>query len=145
MSVRILLADDEKGHVDLIIRNLRRTGISNEIQHFDNGQAIIDHLKIIEKEDQPLDSYLVLLDIRMPKVDGFDVLKFIKSSPRLKSIPVIMVTTTDDPTEVQRCHELGCNNYVTKPIEYKEFVEAIKRLGLFIQIVKVPEVESGKD
>ena len=141
MSLKILLADDEKGHVDLIIRNLRRSGISNEIVHFDNGQSIIDHLKDIEKENNPLESYLVLLDIRMPKVDGFDVLKFIKSSEKLKSIPVIMVTTTDDPTEVQRCHELGCNNYVTKPIEYKEFVEAIKRLGLFIQIVKVPEME----
>lgn len=142
MSVKILLADDEKGHVDLIIRNLRRTGISNEISHFDNGQAIIDHLKQIEKENNPLEAYLVLLDIRMPKVDGFDVLKFIKSSEKLRPIPVIMVTTTDDPSEVQRCHELGCNNYVTKPIEYKEFVEAIKRLGLFIQIVKVPEVEN---
>lgn len=141
MNLKILLADDEKGHVDLIIRNLRRTGISNEIIHFDNGQDIIDFLKVIEKEDKPLESYLVLLDIRMPKVDGFDVLKYIKTSHKLKSIPVIMITTTDDPTEVQRCHDLGCNNYVTKPIEYQEFVEAIKRLGLFIQIVKVPEVE----
>jgi CheY-like chemotaxis protein len=79
-----------------------------------------------------------LLDIKMPRVDGEEVLRRLKADDRTAKTPVIMLTTTDDPREVQRCYELGCNVYVTKPIGYDEFIEAIKRLGMFLAIVKVP-------
>ena len=74
----------------------------------------------------------------MPRVDGIEVLRRLKADPRTAMIPVIMLTTTDDPREVEKCYQLGCNVYVTKPVEYDSFVDAVKRLGLFLQVVKIP-------
>ena len=73
---------------------------------------------------------LLLLDIKMPRVDGVEVLRQLKSDPQTALVPVIMLTTTDDPREIQRCYELGCSVYITKPVDYQAFVEAINRLGL---------------
>jgi len=83
---------------------------------------------------------VLLLDIRMPKMDGTEVLEQIKMDVELRKIPVIMLTTTDDPREVEHCHVLGCSNYITKPVEYDSFVDAIRRLGLFLSIVQVPAI-----
>jgi CheY-like chemotaxis protein len=88
--------------------------------------------------------YLLLLDIKMPEVNGVEVLRQLKADPGLKKMPVIMVTTTDDPQDVDRCHELGCSSYVTKPVDYGQFVEAIRRLGLYLLIVEVPTVDGDK-
>jgi CheY-like chemotaxis protein len=85
--------------------------------------------------------YLLLLDIKMPKVDGVEVLRQIKSDPELRKIPVIMLTTTDDPREVDRCHTLGCSSYIAKPVDYDKFVMAIRQLGLFLAIVEVPRID----
>jgi CheY-like chemotaxis protein len=73
----------------------------------------------------------------MPRVDGVEVLRRLKGDKRTAVIPTIMLTTTDDPREIQRCYELGCNVYITKPVEYEPFIEAIRRLGFFLQIVKI--------
>ena len=86
-------------------------------------------------------SVVVLLDINMPRIDGIEALRQIKADPALRQVPVIMLTTTDDPRDVNRCYELGCNVYITKPIAYDAFIEAIQRLGLFLQIVKPPRNE----
>ena len=82
-------------------------------------------------------SYLLLLDINMPIMDGVEVLSRMKESENLKAIPVIMLTTTDDPREIENCYQLGCNVYITKPVDFVEFAETLKRLGLFVQIVSV--------
>ena len=87
--------------------------------------------------------YLVLLDIRMPKVDGIEVLRRIKVDAELRKVPVIMLTTTDDAREVERCHQLGCNVYIQKPIDYDKFTEAIRRLGLFMPLMLVPPVNGA--
>ena len=84
-----------------------------------------------------------LLDIRMPKIDGTRVLSKIKGDKELRKVPVIMLTTTDDPREVERCHELGCNNYIVKPVDYEKFADAIRQLGMFISLVQVPEVDGS--
>ncbi|HBJ88071.1 MAG TPA: hypothetical protein DDZ88_30285 [Verrucomicrobiales bacterium] len=76
----------------------------------------------------------------MPKVDGIEVLRRLKSDPQLRKLPVIMLTTTDDPREIQRCHLLGCNSYIVKPVDYDKFAEAIKQLGMFVSLVQVPEI-----
>jgi CheY-like chemotaxis protein len=81
----------------------------------------------------------MLLDVNMAGLDGVEVLRQIKADPRKKKIPVIMLTTTDDPREINRCYELGCSVYVTKPVDPGAFIEAIKRLGMFISIVRVVE------
>ncbi len=141
-EVVILMAEDDEGHAGLIRRNLQRAGISNEIVHFKDGGETIDFLRASKEDIQNgmKKSFLLLLDIRMPKVGGVEVLKFIKSDDERKSMQVLMLTTTDDPKEVKRCHELGCSHYITKPIEYSAFVEAVQSLGLFLKIVKVPEI-----
>ena len=142
-AMTILIAEDDMGHAALIQKNLRRAGINNEIIHFKDGQETLDFL-YGNSEQQKLQngtSYLLLLDIRMPKVDGVEVLRRVKEDQRLKKMPVIMITTTDDPREVVHCHELGCSNYITKPIEYDNFVEAIRQLGLFLMVVEVPEID----
>jgi CheY-like chemotaxis protein len=141
----ILIADDDPGHARLIEKNLARAGLHNGIQRFDNGQAILDFLfrrgpgphRIAEV------SYLILLDIRMPQVDGVEVLRQIKAHPELKKIPVIMLTTTDDPREVERCHEIGCSSYIVKPVDYEKFADAIRSLGLYISLVEVPGIGAG--
>ncbi len=76
----------------------------------------------------------------MPKVDGVEVLRQLKADVELRKIPVSMLTTTDDPREVERCHTLGCNNYIVKPVDYEKFSEAMNKLGLFISLVQVPGI-----
>ncbi len=142
-EVVILIVDDDAGHARLIQKNLHRAGLHNSTEWFENGQDILDFLfqrgnRVRSKNT----SYLLLLDIRMPKVDGIEVLRQVKNDPELKKIPALMLTTTDDPREVERCHALGCNNYVVKPVDYDKFSDAIKQLGLFISLVQVPEIHS---
>lgn len=140
-EVVVLIADDDHGHVRLIEKNLSRAGLHNPIERFENGQDILDFLFGRGDRQRAREaSYLLLLDIRMPKVDGVEVLRQLKADPELKKIPVIMLTTTDDPREVEHCHSLGCSNYVVKPVDYDKFADAIKQFGLFIALVQVPEV-----
>jgi len=142
-GLEILMAEDDAGHATLVRNNLRATGIVNPIRHFSDGQQILD---VLMQEVAPnstghiANRYLLLLDIRMPKVSGEEVLRRLREHPRLRVIPVIVLTTTDDPREIRRCHELGCNEYITKPVEYDQFVAVIQRLGFFLQIVRVPSV-----
>ena len=141
-EVVILLAEDDEGHAGLIRKNLTRGHILNELLHFKDGQEILDFLFQIGDgpQRQPGASYVLLLDIRMPKIDGTEVLVQVKTDPELRKIPVIMITTTDDPREVERCHAMGCNNYITKPVDYDKFVNSIRQLGLFLSIVEVPRI-----
>lgn len=144
-EVVILIAEDDEAHVTLIRRNLKRAGISNEQLVFKDGQEILDFLyQRGERKRVPDSAYVLLLDIKMPKVDGVDVLRQVKVDPELRRVPVIMVTTNDDPREVDLCHSLGCSNYVTKPLDYQEFVEAIRRLGLFLLVVEIPKIDGDK-
>jgi len=139
-DVIILVAEDDEGHANLIKKNLKRAGIVNEILLFIDGQEILNFL--FRKGDGPHrksgEAYILLLDIRMPKIDGVQVLEQIKTDPSLKKLPVIMITTTDDPREIENCHEMGCSSYITKPIDYENFVNAIRQLGLFLSVVQVP-------
>ena len=137
----IVLAEDDDGHASLVQRNLERAGLANGLQRLRDGQEALDYLRA-EGNYAGRDtsqSLLLLLDIKMPRVDGVEVLRQLKADPRTALIPVIMLTTTDDPREIQRCYELGCSVYITKPVDYQGFVEAIKRLGLFLQVVRLPE------
>lgn len=148
-EVVILIAEDDEGHAGLIRKNLQRAGIVNPLIHFKNGQEVLDFL--FRKPGpspkgaggggrEPGTAYILLLDIRMPKLDGAEVLEAIKTDAELCKLPVIMITTTSDPREVEKCHRLGCNNYITKPVDYEAFVQAIRQLGLFLSVVQVPVI-----
>lgn len=141
-ELTIILTEDDLGHATLIKRNLKRAGLLNDIIHFTDGQQVLDFFET-EKKKKTLLPALLLLDIKMPKVDGIEVLKTVKADPSLKKMPVIMITTTDDPREIERCHELGCSNYIKKPIDYDKFVDAIRKLGLFLLVVEMPHIGSN--
>ena len=138
----ILIVEDDEGHAILMRQNLELAGLNNPVEHFRDGQAALDFLfrRNPTHQREPGQTYLVLLDIRMPKVDGIEVLRRIKGDPELRKLPVIMLTTTDDAREVARCHELGCSVYIQKPVDYEKFAEAIRRLGLFITLLLLPQV-----
>lgn len=145
-DVYILIADDDMGHVNLIQKNLRRWGIANPIIHFKDGQEVLDFLFKKQKHNpshKKPNSYLLLLDIRMPKIDGMEVLRRIKKDPELKKIPIIMLSTTDDPFDIGQCHYFGCNSYIIKPIKYDKFIESIRILALFLEVIEVPSIKAN--
>ena len=137
-SPTILIVDDDEGHAILIRENLEGAGLENRIEHFRDGQAILDFF--FNRRHQPNETYLILLDIRMPKVDGIEVLRWLKADPEFRKLSVIMLTTPDDSREVERCHQLGCSVYIQKPVDYDRFAEAIRRLGLFVPLLAVPAI-----
>jgi len=141
--VTILLVEDDPGHAVLIGKILRRAGIANDIVSVNDGQKAVDFLlkQKVYEHNTLTDPLLILLDLNLPVLDGYQVLKIIKKDERTKRIPVVMLTTTDNPGEVARCYELGCSVYITKPVDYEAFSQAIQRLGLLLSIIKVPEKE----
>ncbi len=139
--VTILLIEDDPGHARLIEKNVRRAGVSNHIIHFSDGTSTREHLfGLDENGKRRINSpILVLLDLNLPDTSGIDILAEIKSDELLRRAPVIVLTTTDDKLEIKRCYELGCNVYITKPVEYESFATAIRQLGLFLAVMQVPD------
>ncbi|WP_231681009.1 response regulator [Brevundimonas sp. AAP58] len=137
--VKILMVEDDHGHAKLIEKNIRRANISNEIVHFDAGQPALDYL--FSEEILANGPLLILLDLNLPDMQGTDILAEVKRDERLKRAPVVVLTTTDDKTEIQRCYDLGCNVYITKPVDYESFAAAIRQLGLFLSVMQAPEIE----
>ena len=138
--ITILLVEDDPGHAVLIEKNLRRAGISHDIVTVNDGQSAVDVLlkRDSSRSDAHADPQVILLDLNLPVLDGYQVLKIIKQDERTKRIPVIILTTTDNPSEVAKCYELGCNEYVTKPVEYEAFCKAIQNLGQLLTVINVP-------
>ena len=140
--VTIIMVEDDEGHARLIERNIRRAGISNMVRHFLDGTSALEY--IFNGHDGPSlnGPALILLDLNLPDMSGIDILAKIKSAPQLKRTPVVVLTTTDDKAEIQRCYDLGCNVYVTKPVDYESFADAIRQLGLFLSVIQVPEAQA---
>jgi CheY-like chemotaxis protein len=135
--VTIIMVEDDEGHARLIEKNIRRAGVYNELRTFTSGTAALEHL--FSKEVRNAGPFLVLLDLNLPDMNGVDILAKLKSDEKLKRAPVVVLTTTDDRREVQRCYDLGANVYITKPVEYESFSQAIRQLGLFLSVIQVPE------
>lgn len=140
-NVDILVAEDDEGHFSLIRKNLVRAGIDNDIVRFADGQELMDFL-ILNHKDATGKGYLLILDIRMPKIGGIEVLEKLRLNSRLRKIPVIVLTTTDDPKEVMLCHALGCSMYIVKPVEYDNFIDAIRKIGQFLSIIEIPQIDT---
>lgn len=138
-SVTLLLVEDDIGHARLIEKNLKRAHVTNNIVTVDNGQKAVDFLFSEGKYKgvEPPHPLLVLLDLNLPVLDGYQVLKRMKEDEKTHCIPVIILSTTDDPAEIHRCYELGCNVYINKPVEYDQFSENIRSLGSFLQAINV--------
>jgi CheY-like chemotaxis protein len=140
-EVTILLVEDDPGHARLIEKNLRRSNVTNDIITVSDGQQALDYLfgEGQYAGGECASPLLVLLDLNLPVLDGYQVLERMKADEHTRRIPVIILTTTDDTREVSRCYELGCNVYVTKPVDYGQFSEAICKLGLFLSVVTIPK------
>ncbi|HMO30003.1 response regulator [Enterovirga sp.] len=141
MSVTIVMIEDDEGHARLITKNLQRAGVSNEILPFRDGTSALDFLLGPDRTGsanagRPM---LILLDLNLPDTTGADILRIVKENEHLRRTPVVVLTTTDDQREIQRCYDLGCNVYITKPVNYEGFSNAIRQLGLFFSVIQVPE------
>ena len=137
LPVTIIMVEDDEGHARLIEKNIRRAGVCNPIRHFVDGTSAVEHLSDpATRNGGPL---LVLLDLNLPDMSGTEILARLKSDEKLKRAPVVVLTTTDDQREIQRCYDLCCNVYITKPVEYESFSQAIRQLGLFLSVMQVPE------
>ena len=138
-EVRIIMIEDDPGHAGLIRNNLEDVGITNEIIHYDNGKDALD--AILSNKDNIEDSNIViLLDLNLPGMDGYQILENLRKNEKTKIIPVCILTSTDNENEIKKCYELGCNAYVTKPLEYTEFQEAMRKLGILFTLVKIPKL-----
>jgi CheY-like chemotaxis protein len=138
--VTIIMIEDDEGHARLIERNIRRSGVNNEIVPFTNGTDAMKYL--FGPDDSGLAqkgrALLILLDLNLPDMTGIDILRQVKENKYLRNSPVVVLTTTDDSHEIRRCYEMGCNVYITKPVNYDSFANAIRQLGLFFSVIQVP-------
>ncbi|MET3614848.1 CheY-like chemotaxis protein [Rhizobium aquaticum] len=139
-EVTIVMIEDDEGHARLIEKNVRRAGVHNEIVPFTNGTEALEY--ILGKDMSGTVSaeryLLILLDLNLPDMSGTEILQHIKENPFTKRLPVVILTTTDDAREIQRCYDLGANVYITKPVDYEGFANAIRQLGLFFSVIEVP-------
>lgn len=147
-KVTILIAEDDTGHARLIEKNLGRASLRNSIRLFEDGQEVLDFL--FRRGPGPYresgTAYLLMLDIRMPKVDGVEVLRQVKQDAALRKLPVVMLTTTDDPRAIERCHELGCNNdIVIAAGSGEEATDRVRRdrVDLLLLDLRLPDTEGG--
>ena len=141
--VTIIMIEDDEGHARLIEKNIRRAGVGNQIIPFTNGTDALEFLMGPDGsgENNKGRQLLVLLDLNLPDMTGVDILEKVKSNEHTKRSPVVVLTTTDDQREIQRCYDLGANVYITKPVDYDGFANAIRQLGLFFSVMQVPETE----
>lgn len=140
MPIRIVMIEDDEGHARLIERNIRRAGVHNEIVSFALGREALEFvLDAANGAESHLDvKLLVLLDLNLPDIGGLDILRQLKENERTKRIPIIVLTTTDDRVEIEKCYDLGCSAYVKKPLEYDSFAHSVRQLGLFFSIIELP-------
>ena len=139
--VTIVMIEDDEGHARLIEKNIRRAGVNNKIIPFVDGASALAYLLGADGsgEASAHRQLLVLLDLNLPDMAGVDILAQIKGNVHLKRSPVVVLTTTDDSREIQNCYDLGANVYITKPVNYEGFANAIIQLGLFFSVIQVPE------
>ena len=140
-AVTIIMVEHDEGHARLIEKNIRRAGVNNEIVPFANGTDALAYLfgadgSGIVSAGRHL---LILLDLNLPDMTGMDILERVKANPHTRAAPVVVLTTTDDAREIQRCYDLGANVYITKPVNYEGFANAIRQLGLFFSVMQVPQ------
>ena len=141
-SVDILLVEDNADDAELTIRELRKYHMANKLFHVTDGEQALDFIfaagHFAGKRDIINHPKLVLLDIKMPKVSGIQVLQQLKEDPNAKTIPVVMLTSSKEDPDIKRCYELGVNSYIVKPVNFERFSEAIRNLGFYWLLLNQP-------
>jgi CheY-like chemotaxis protein len=136
----VVLAEDDEGHATLVRRNLRRAGLDSDLVHVRDGQEALDYLyrRGPFTDRNRHDALVLLVDLNMPRLGGFEVLRRIKEDKELSRIPVFVLTTTDDPVELDRCYALGASACIVKPLDYAMFSDTVQRLALFLLTARIP-------
>jgi two-component system response regulator len=140
-NIEILFAEDSLDDANLTIRALKKSGFTNRLHHVKDGAEALDFIycKGIYAERNILEKpKLILLDLKMPKVSGLQVLEQIKSDPDIRSIPVVILTSSKENPDVEKCYALGANSYIVKPVDSDNFFNAIKDIGLYWMILSQP-------
>jgi len=132
-DIEILLVEDSKDDALLTIRAFKKSGFANKLYHVKDGVEAIDFLYrnekfVLRNKENPR---LILLDLKMPKMSGLEVLAKIKTDPHLRLIPVVVLTSSKEDPDIQKCYTLGANSYMTKPVESENFFNMIKEIGLY--------------
>lgn len=137
-NVEILLIEDNPHEAQLVIRTLKKNNLANRLLHIDDGEDALNFIFATEKytdrqiEDHPK---LILLDLKLPKVDGLEILKRVKSDERTKMIPVIILTSSREEQDLVRSYQLGVNSYIVKPVDFDSFSKAVTELGLYWMVL----------
>lgn len=140
-STEILLVEDNPYDAELTIRALKKRHLANHLLHVEDGQAALDYLfgtGAYEGRDVAEQPKLVLLDLKLPKVDGIEVLRRLRADERTKLVPVVVLTSSHENSDLTECYKLGANSYTVKPVEFESFSEAVSKLGLFWLLVNEP-------
>lgn len=142
-EIEILLVEDSMDDAELTLRALKKSRIANNLYHVKDGADAIDFIfgegKYSERNinEKPR---LILLDLKMPKINGIEVLKRLKSDERSKSIPVVMLTSSKEDPDIKKCYELGVNSYIVKPVDFENFLKTVSELGIYWMLVnQVPQ------
>jgi two-component system response regulator len=136
-SIEIVLVEDNPSDVDLILRALKKNNVANTLLHLKDGQAALDYIfgKGEEKIGDKHTPKLILLDLKMPKVSGIELLKRLKSDDRTKVIPVVILTSSKEDPAIKECYRLGVNSYVVKPLAFDEFAKTVSQMGLYWMLI----------
>jgi len=127
--ISILLVEDNLDHAHLVMRKLKSFQVANKITHIEDGEAALLYLERASEEKHL--PHIILLDLRLPKVDGLEVLKFVKSNPAYMDIPVVVLTTSDAETDIAKAYHLHANSYLVKPVNFENFTELMEILGFY--------------
>lgn len=140
-DIEILIVEDNSSDAEMTIRALKKNNLANKLIHLKDGAEALNFIfaegnySYRKVENVPK---VILLDLKMPKLNGIEVLQKIKSDERTKKIPVVVLTSSKEDPDIQECYRLGVNSYVVKPVEFDKFVKAISELGLFWMILNQP-------
>lgn len=139
----IMMIEDDEGHARLIEKYIRRAGVDSEIRGFRDGASALAYLfrKRDSRTKKGEPPSVILLDLNLPDMTGIDILRTIKRDEHLRRLPVIVLTTTDDQRELERCYDLGANVCITKPLNDASFANAIRQLGQFLLVIVIPEID----
>jgi len=137
--VEILLVEDNPDDVDLALHALRKNNLTNRIQVVRDGEEALDF--IFGKGADSNRPKVILLDLKLPKVDGLEVLKRLKSDPQTRPIPVVMLTSSREESDIVKSYELGVNSYIVKPVDFEQFTEAVRQLGLYWLLMNQPSAQ----
>jgi two-component system response regulator len=133
--VEVLLVEDNISDAELTIRELKKHNMANNLFHVSNGEQALEFIfatgQYADSRDVQYSPKLILLDIQMPKVNGIEVLQKIKSDPRTRSTPVVMLSSSKENPDIHKCYDLGSNSYIVKPVNFESFANAIKNLGFY--------------